>query len=118
MTWLINRIAENLDVILALADITSGARKLLFSALLCTSLIVCSGCTYTRRSSQDAIGTTTDIYALSWGEPASPAVVPQRYSPPPAPTPQPEPTPYLGSHLEERDLSVFTSPKDPLAFLQ
>lgn len=79
MSWLFDRVVENLDLIIGAADILGGLRRVWTSLLVMSLLVFCSGCTFTRRESQDAIGTSTSVYALSWGgSMPEPAAKPRR----------------------------------------
>ena len=71
MSWLIERAISNLDLITGVGELLSGMRRIIFASLLGSSLVVCSGCTYTVKESQDAIGASTRSYALSWGDTTS-----------------------------------------------
>jgi hypothetical protein len=77
MSWIIERAVENLDLLLGLADITSGVRKIFFSIAI-LSLSVCSGCTYSIRERTDAIGDSTTSYSLLWAEPTAEQEPPPR----------------------------------------
>jgi hypothetical protein len=107
MGWLIERVIENIDILMAAAAITSGVRKLLFCVPI---LLLVSSCTYTIRESQDAIGASTTSYALAWGDNTPEAVHPNRAERPVMEEPVPSPTPYLGS-------MNLTSPKEPWDFV-
>lgn len=67
MFWLVDKIVDHIDLLLAAADITSGLRKILMSACLLIILTPVTACTFVHRESQDAIGVTTDAWVFRWG---------------------------------------------------